>query len=221
MATTGQEEFTLDTASELAAEEGGSRIEGKSPWALAARRLRRNYVALAFLGIFILVVALCMLAPLYVTHVSHLGQDDQNAGGFITENGQKIPILSHGSTKFGSNGSVQLTPGGIPIGPQWGASGGPYFLGADGLGRDVCTRRLFGGRNSLQIGLTSAAICTILSIILALLAAYFGCACDCIISPFFDLICGFPEILLAMALSTALSIDGFHPGPINIPGGTP
>ncbi len=44
MATTGtsQEEFTLDTASELAAEEGGSKIEGKSPWALAGRRHRER-----------------------------------------------------------------------------------------------------------------------------------------------------------------------------------
>jgi len=65
VATTGtsQEEFTLDTASELAAEEGGSKIEGKSPWVLAARRLRRNYVALIFLGIFILVVVVCLAAP--------------------------------------------------------------------------------------------------------------------------------------------------------------
>ncbi len=118
------------------------------------------------------------------------------------------------------NGAVQLTPGGIPIGPQWGASGGPYFLGADGLGRDVGTRLLFGGRNSLQIGLTSAAICTILSIILALLAAYFGGACDWIISRFFDLIWAFPVILLGIALGTALSIDGFHHGPINIPAGS-
>ena len=44
--------------------------------------------------------SLCMLAPLYASHVSHLGQDDQNAGGFIHENGQKIPILSHGGTEL-------------------------------------------------------------------------------------------------------------------------
>jgi peptide/nickel transport system permease protein len=203
VATESTTDFSLDPAAALAADEGGA-IEGKSPWLLAWRRLRRNYVALAFLGIFILVVVLCMLAPVYARHVSHLGQDDQNAGGFIHENGKKIPILSHGSTKFGSNGQVQLVPGGIPIGPQWGASGAPYFLGADGLGRDVGTRLLFGGRNSLQIGLTSAAICTILSIILALLAAYFGGACDWIISRFFDLIWAFPVILLGIALGTAL-----------------
>jgi len=222
VATTGtsQEEFTLDTASELAAEEGGSKIEGKSPWALAGRRLRRNYVALAFLAVFILVLLVCLLAPVYSSHVSHLRSDTPNAGGSITENGQKIPILSKGSSHFNKNGTVELTPGGIPIGPQWGASGGAYFFGADGLGRDVGTRLLYGGRNSLMIGLTAAAITTILSIVLALIAAYFGSAPDWIISRFFDLIWAFPVILLGIALGTALSINGFHHGPINIAAGS-
>jgi peptide/nickel transport system permease protein len=220
VATTGQQEFTLDTASELAAEEGGSKIEGKSPWALAGRRLRRNYLALAFLAVFILVLLVCLLAPLYSSHVSHLKPDTPNAGGHITVNGQTIPILSKGSSKFNENGTVELTPGGIPIGPQWGASGGAYFFGADGLGRDVGTRLLYGGRNSLLIGLSSAAITTVLSIVLALLAAYFGGATDWIISRFFDLIWAFPVILLGIALGTALSINGFNHGPIHIAPGS-
>jgi peptide/nickel transport system permease protein len=220
VATTGQEEFTLDTASELAAEEGGSRIEGKSPWALAGRRLRRNYVALAFLGVFILMVVVCALAPYYESHVSHTPVNEANPGGFIHENGQKIPVISQGGTTFGPNGEVHLVPAGIPIGPQWGASGGAYYFGADGLGRDVGTRLLFGGRNSLQIGLSSAAISTILSIILALLAAYFGGALDWIISRFFDLIWAFPVVLLGIALGTALSINGFHHWGINVAAGS-
>jgi peptide/nickel transport system permease protein len=220
VATTGQEEFTLDTAAELAAEEGGSKIEGKSPWALGARRLRRNYVSLIFLGVFILVVLVCLLAPLYTSHVSHAHPNEENAGGFIHENGKKVPVISHGGTKFGKNGEVKLTAGGIPIGPQWGASGGPYFFGADQLGRDVGTRLLYGGRNSLQIGLSSAAIATVLSIILALLAAYFGGILDWIISRFFDLIWAFPVILLGIALGTALNINGFHHFGLNIPAGS-
>jgi peptide/nickel transport system permease protein len=222
VATTGtsQEQFTLDTAAELAAEEGGSKIEGKSPWVLAGRRLRRNYVALASLGVFILVVLLCLLAPLYTTHVSHVGPNDENASGYIHVNGEKIPIISHGGTVFEKNGTVRLTPGGIPIGPQWGASGGEYFFGADQLGRDVGTRLLFGGRNSLQIGLSSAVITTIISILLALVAAYFGGASDWIISRFFDLIWAFPVILLGIALGTALNINGFHHFGLNIAAGS-
>jgi peptide/nickel transport system permease protein len=222
VATTGttQEEFTLDTAAELAEEEGGSKIAGKSPWALAGRRLRRNYIALAFLAIFIAIVVICMAAPLYVTHVSHVGPDNGNPSGYVTVNGKKIPILSHSHSSFGKDGTVHLTPGGIPLAPQWGAAGGAYIFGADIQGRDVGTRLLFGGRNSLQIGLTAAAITTVVSIILALLAAYFAGATDWIISRFFDLIWAFPVVLLGIALGTALSINGFHHGPINIAAGS-
>jgi peptide/nickel transport system permease protein len=217
---TTQEEFTLDTAAELAAEEGGSKIEGKSPWALAARRLRRNYTALAFLGIFILVVLVCLLAPLYASHVSHLGWSDENASGVIYENGQKIHVISQGHSTFSGNGQVHLTTAGVPIGPQWGAAGGQYFFGADQLGRDVGTRLLYGGRNSLMIGIVSAVICTLVAILLALLAAYFGGATDWVISRAFDLIWAFPVILLGIALGTALNINGFHHGPINIAAGS-
>jgi peptide/nickel transport system permease protein len=221
VATTGQEEFTLDTAAELAAEEGGAKaIEGRSPWALAGRRLRRNYVALTFLGLFLLVVVCCLLSPLYASHVSHLGQVDTNSGGVITVHGQKVNVISKGGTTIDKNGQPKIVFGGIPIGPQWGAAGGQYILGADELGRDIATRLLYGGRNSLFIGVTSAAICTALSVILALLAGYFGGIVDWIISRFFDLIWAFPVILLGIALGTALSLNGFHHGPINISGGS-
>jgi peptide/nickel transport system permease protein len=220
VATTSQEEFSLDTAAELAAEEGGARIEGRSPWALAGRRLRRNYAALAFLFVFLLVVICCLLAPVYASHVSHSGPDDENASGYIHENGKKIPVLSHASTTFGKNGQVHLVAGDIPIGPQWGAAGGAYILGADGLGRDVATRLLYGGRNSLQIGLTSAAISTIVSVILALVSGYFGGLVDWVITRFFDLIWAFPVVLLGIALGTALSINGFHHFGINLASGS-
>ena len=66
------------------------------------------------------------------------------------------------------------------------------------------------GRNSLQVGIISALICSVLSIILALLAGYYGGIPDWIISRFFDLIWAFPVILLGIALGTALSVNGFH-----------
>jgi peptide/nickel transport system permease protein len=217
VATTGQEEFTLDTAAELAAEEGESRIEGRSPWALAARRLRRNYVALTFLGIFLLVLVICLLAPVYAHHVSHQGENDTNASGTIVVHGEKVHVISQGSTKI-VDGVPQIVFGGVPIGPQWGAAGGKYVLGADVLGRDTATRLLYGGLNSLFVGGVSALICTLLSVIFALLAGYFGGVPDWIISRFFDLVWAFPVVLLGIALGTALSINGFHHWIINVSG---
>jgi peptide/nickel transport system permease protein len=216
--TTTQEEFTLDTASELAAKEGGGKaIQGRSPWVLAGRRLRRNRIALAFLGLFILIVVCCLLAPVYVSHFSHIGPNDTQSGSSVVVNGKRVPVISNGSTKI-VNGVPVITPGGIPLGPQWGAAGGKYVLGSDELGRDVTTRLLYGGRNSLYIGITSAAICTILSVILALLAGYFGGTTDWIISRIFDLIWAFPVILLGIALGTALQVNGFHHFGINLSG---
>jgi peptide/nickel transport system permease protein len=218
VATTG-DEFTLDTAAELAAEEGsaGKEIQGRSPWALAWRRLRRNYVALGSLGVFILVVVACLLAPVYVSHVSHLPPNVPQLGSSVVKNGQKIPVVSNGNTKI-VNGVPVIQTGGIPIGSQYGATGGAYILGADELGRDVVTRLLYGGKNSLFIGVTSAAITTIIAVVLALLAGYFGGATDWVISRFFDLIWAFPVILLGIALGTALSVNGFHHFGINLSG---
>jgi peptide/nickel transport system permease protein len=218
VSTTGQEEFTLDTASELAAEEKGARIEGRSPWALAGRRLRRNRVALFFLGLFLLIVVACLLAGVYSRNVSHLGENDTNVNGVIVVNGKRVSVISQAHTTIGPNGQVTLVPGNVPVGPQWGAAGGKYVLGADELGRDIATRLLYGGFNSLFVGIIAAVICTILSVILALIAAYFGGAPDWIISRVFDLIWAFPVILLGIALGTALTLNGFHHFFINISG---
>ena len=213
-------DFTLDTAAELAAEEGGRGIEGKSPWFLAWRRLRRNWVGLGALAVFLAIVLACLLAPVYAAHVSGMSPNDTNVGGTITVDGKTVDVVSSGGVTTGPNGEIQVKAGGVPIGPQWWHAGGQYVLGADSLGRDIATRILYGGRNSLQVGIISAVICAIFSIMLALLAGYFGGASDWIISRSFDLIWAFPVILLGIALGTALSIDGFHHGPINIPAGS-
>jgi peptide/nickel transport system permease protein len=217
--TTGQEqEFTLDTAAELAAEAGAAtEIQGRSPWALAGRRLRRNKTALFFLGVFLLVVVACLLAPVYASHVSHLSPNVDNSSGTVVVNGKKVNVISQGHTVI-VNGVPQITPGGVPLGAQLGAAGGKYILGSDELGRDVGTRLLYGGRNSLFIGFTAAAITTFISVVLALLAGYFGGATDWIISRFFDLIWAFPVILLGIALGTALQVNGFHHLGINLSG---
>jgi peptide/nickel transport system permease protein len=219
MAIDTSTDFTLDTAAELAAEEHGVSIEGRSPWALAWRRLRRNYVALAFLVLFVLIVLCCALAPVYARHVAHTGPNTNHVADRITVHGKQVDVVSQGGVTF-KNGQAQLTPGGVGIGPQWSSAGGKYVLGADQNGRDIAVRLLYGGLNSLQIGIGSALICTFVSIVLALLAGYYGGWIDWLISRFFDLIWAFPVILLAIALGTALSINGFHHFGITIKSGS-
>lgn len=214
MATESTTDFTLDSAAALAADEQGE-IEGKSPWLLAWRRLRRNYVALGFLVLFIVIVLLCAFAGQYAKHVAHTGPNDNHLGETFPKDGEQVPVVSKGGFVNG-----EFIAGGIPVGPQLWHAGGRYVFGADNQGRDVAVRLLYGGRNSLLIGIGSAIFCTFFALVLALLAGYFGGSTDWLISRAFDLIWAFPVLLLAIALGTALSINGFHHLGINIEAGS-
>ena len=214
MATESTTDFSLDPAAALAADEGGA-IEGKSPWLLAWRRLRRNYVALGFLALFVLIVIACSLAGPYAHHIAKSGPNDNHLGESFVRDGKQVQIVSKG----GFTGGV-FKAGGIPVGPQLWHAGGKYVLGADTQGRDVAVRLLYGGINSLKVGIGSAVICTLFALVLALIAGYYGGWADWIISRFFDLIWAFPVLLLAIALGTALSINGFHHFGISIASGS-
>jgi peptide/nickel transport system permease protein len=214
VATDSSTEFTLDSAAALAADEQGA-IEGKSPWLLAWRRLRRNYIALAFLALFFLIVIACALAGPYSHHIAKSGPNDNHLGESFVRGGQQIQIVSKG----GFVGD-KFVAGGIPVGPQLWHAGGRYVFGADNQGRDVAVRLLYGGLNSLKVGIGSAFVCTGFALLFALLAGYFGGWVDWVISRFFDLIWAFPVLLLAIALGTALSINGFHHFGINIAAGS-
>ena len=206
-------EFTLDTAAELAAEESGAVIRGRSPWYLAWRRLRRNYVAFACLALFVLIVVVCALAPVYARHVAHTGPNNTHVLDQITVNGQRIDVVSKGGVL---NGKLVAS---TPVGPEWFAAGGRYVLGADTLGRDIAVRLLYGGRTSLIVGIVSSLICVVVAGILALLAGFYGGWLDFVITRFFDLFYAFPVILLGIALGAALAINGIHWGPIKLNSG--
>jgi peptide/nickel transport system permease protein len=219
-------EFTLDTAAELAREEGGgAQIRGRSPWYLAWRRLRRNKIALGGLVLFILIVVACLLAPVYAKHIANTGRDTNNILGTVKVNGHPTPVVSSGGYIDKSTGKPCTTGGtgcvlisAIPVGPTWFSGGGHYVLGADANGEDVAVRLLYGGQTSLFVGVISSAICVFFAVLLALLAGYFGGWIDFIITRFFDLFYAFPVVLLGIALGAALDINGINWGPIHMSG---
>ena len=221
-----ESEFTLDTASELAAQERGQQqIRGRSPWYLAWRRLRRNKIALAFLVLFFLILICCALAPVYASDVAHTGQNTNHILDTVKVNGVTTPVTSNGGylNKHGkpcgptdTDCHLQAV---LPIGPTWLSAGGKFVLGADANGRDVAVRMLYGGLVSWRVGIVSSAICVFFAVVLALLAGYFGGWIDFIITRFFDLFYAFPVVLLGIALGAALAINGIHWGPIKLESG--
>jgi peptide/nickel transport system permease protein len=209
-----ESEFTLDPVAELAAAEEPEAIRGRSPWYLAWRRLRRNYTAFFFLSLFILMVVACALAPVYAKHVAGTGPNQNHILETVKVNGKAVPVVSAGGV---INGKLVAS---IPIGPTWFSAGGKFVLGADQNGRDVAVRLLYGGRTSLFVGIVSSIICVFFAVILALVAAYYGGWGDFTITRFFDLMYAFPVILLAIALGSALSINGFHHFGLNVQSGS-
>ena len=202
-------DLTLDSAALLASEEHEVAIRGRSPWYLAWRRLRRNYVALFSLFVFFLIVTCCALAPVYAHHVAHTGPNEVHAGEKVKVDGKLKPVVGGGSYYDAkTNQFVVRAPS--YLGPTWWHADGRFVLGTDNLGRDVAVRLLYGGFNSLKIGIGSALICTFVAVFLALLGGYYRGWIDWIVSRFFDLIWAFPVLLLAIAIGSALAINGFH-----------
>jgi peptide/nickel transport system permease protein len=182
---------------------GASEIQGEGgvgPYKLALRRLRRNKTALAFGAMFVIIVLLCLCAPLYAKHIAHTTPSANHITDQIKVRGETRDVVS---------------PGGIPTGPTWTAK---FLLGADANGRDVAVRLLYGGRNSLEIGFIATLISCFFATVIALSAGYYRGVVDGVLSRTMDLIWAYPVILLGIALGTALAVGGLDFGLFTVSG---
>ena len=159
------------------------------PYRLAVRRLKRNKTALFFTGVFVLIVLMCLLAPVYSNDIAHIGPNVTNVTGTINLNGHQTDVVS---------------PVGLPIGPTWSFS--HYFFGADLEGRDVAVRLLYGGRTSLEIGFVATLLIIILGTLVGLMSGFFRGIVDAILRPLMELIWSFPPVILGVAVGTAIAL---------------
>ena len=187
-----------------------ARVVGRSPWALAGRRLLRNRSALIALAGFIVIVVACCAAGWYADSVAHTNPFVSTVDGTTLIDGKQQPVMVE------SSGGLGL--GVTPIGPTWDIH--HYFLGADSQGRDVAARMLYGGRNSLIIGTVSALLCCFFATLIALIAGFFGGIVDQILSRVLDLIWAFPVFLLAISVSTVALTSDIPIGPITLSAGS-
>jgi peptide/nickel transport system permease protein len=198
------------TVSEVPAQAGHLAAVAAGPWQLARRRLLRNRVALVMTCVLVVVVALCLCAPLYAHYVAHTDAFASNLDGETLLNGKLVPVMKNSTTGLGL--------GVTPIGPTWDVH--HYFLGADQQGRDVAARLLYGGRNSLLIGTAAALITCLLATLVGVVAGFFGGLVDGILSRFLDVLWAFPVYLLAISLSTVLIARGVSFGPFHLESGS-
>ena len=169
--------------------DGGAPTVGVGPYKLAFRRLKRNKVALAFAGLFVVLVVICLLAPIYSHDIAHIAPNAENITGQV-------------------GGKDIVSPSGVPIGPTFKTH---YFFGSDTNGRDLAVRLLYGGRTSLEIGAIATAIILFFGTLIGLLAGYFRGIVDMLLRPLMELIWSFPPVVLGVAVGTALAFGGLGP----------
>ena len=89
--------------------------------------------------------------------------------------------------------------------PAWAEGGDPsYPLGADGLGRCVLSRLIYGARVALTVSSVAAVGAMLLGGALAHLAGYVGGRVDWAISRFVDVWLSFPPVVLSLVLMVGL-----------------
>ena len=204
MATTPPDSATQSPpAAQPAAPDAPRTRAASGPWRVAIRRLRRNRVALVFGVLFVLLVGTALIAPVFSERLARTGPNTNHLADTIEVDGETRNVVEFD---------------GVPIGPQYLSAGGRFVLGADGNGRDVMVRLLYGARNSLFIGLTASLITVFLAVVFGLFAGYFRGWVDALISRGLDILWAFPVLLLGVALGVSLALGGLELGPISISG---
>ena len=89
--------------------------------------------------------------------------------------------------------------------PSW-----QHPFGTDNLGRDMLSRCLYGAQLSVIIGLSAAALATILSVLIGLLSGYLGGKVDLIVQRVVDAYMSFPELVILIAVVSVLGPGMFQ-----------
>jgi peptide/nickel transport system permease protein len=90
------------------------------------------------------------------------------------------------------------------VGSVWDVPSAVSWLGTDNLGRDMLTRLIYGGRNTVGIAAATTAIAVGLGTVLGLLAADAGGWVDSVLSRCADIVLSVPVLISALMVLSVL-----------------
>jgi ABC-type dipeptide/oligopeptide/nickel transport system permease subunit len=155
-------------------------IQGRSLGQIAWMRFKRDKLAVASIGVLVLLILFTVLAPLINKWV---GVNP------LTDN---VGILNFD------------TGIGTPVGHLGGVSKAHPFGVEPINGRDLLARVDVGARYSLIIALASTALSVIIGTFFGAIAGYFGGTIDTAISRVMDILLAFPQIIFAIAIAAVI-----------------
>lgn len=85
-----------------------------------------------------------------------------------------------------------------------------HWFGTDNLGRDILSRLLWGGRNSLLLGFVCAIFGLLVGLFFGSLVGYAGKSVDMVVMRLCDVMSSIPGMLMAVLISTALGTGFFN-----------
>jgi len=196
----------------------GEPIKGVSLWLDAWRRLKRNRMALAGLGIVIFYSLVSLLAAVLPIHsYKHQVLDHQylppalhkNAGELLYERQERL--FREAAKAEGLSGiTAEMAQELVTLRERLATEtiefdGQPvrihekrYLLGTDSLGRDMLSRLIYGGQVSISIGIVGTFTAVLIGIIIGALAGYLGGSFDYLAMRFVDILYGLPYMLLVI-----------------------
>jgi ABC-type dipeptide/oligopeptide/nickel transport system permease subunit len=155
-------------------------IEGRSLGQIAWLRFKRDKVALASVGVLVLLVLFTVLAPVINKFVG------------VNPLSDNVAILNFN------------TGIGTPVGHFGGISGAHPFGVEPINGRDLLARVDVGARYSLIIALAATALSVVLGTFFGAIAGYFGGTVDTAISRIMDILLAFPQLIFAIAIAAVI-----------------
>ncbi|ANZ23978.1 ABC transporter permease [Rhodococcus aetherivorans] len=102
-------------------------------------------------------------------------------------------VVGHGPTEQFRQEALDAS--GIPVGPSFG-----FWLGADGEGRDVLVRTLYGAQISLLVGIPATTLAMVIGTVVGLTSGFMGGAFDRVTGQVIDVVLSFPFVVTALSL---------------------
>jgi oligopeptide transport system permease protein len=75
-----------------------------------------------------------------------------------------------------------------------------YLLGADGFGRDILSRTIYGARVSLSVAIVASLVSLSIGLVYGLISGYFGGSVDSVMMRIVDILWGFPFLIFVILL---------------------